>query len=295
MATLLFCCCLAFLEALYATTGVEEFFLASKEWVALAADFNVDLWESRANAKFCTASARHFRVAVVFGVDSFLHNPPRLPDNMGLCNPQGPAYVIAHRPGLGVVYFADMKERIILALGISLLLLGIQGRLFGPQPVSTPPAALAPIIQTVSKDGNLFVVTRVVDGDTIVVTVPGSTEKVRLIGVDTPETVDPRKPVQCFGKQASDFLKSLLTGKSVRLERDPTQDDRDKYGRLLRYVYLDDTLVNELIISRGYGHEYTYRIPYLHQYEFKKEEYMARQEKMGLWADGVCGLSNVQK
>lgn len=187
-------------------------------------------------------------------------------------------------------YNIKMKEKIILAIGLGLLLLGVQGRLFGPQPVSKPPAILAPIIQTISKEGNLLVVSRVVDGDTIVVTTPGSTEKVRLIGVDTPETVDPRKPVQCFGKEASDFTKSLLTNKSVRLERDPTQDDRDKYGRLLRYVYLDDTLVNELIISRGYGHEYTYRIPYLHQAEFKKAEYLAREAKQGLWADGVCGL-----
>ncbi len=186
-----------------------------------------------------------------------------------------------------------MKEKIILAIGLGLLLLGVQGRLFGPQPVSKPPAILAPIVQTVSKNSGLFVVTRVVDGDTIVVTTPGSTEKVRLIGVDTPETVDPRKPVQCFGKDASDFTKSLLTGKSVRLERDPTQDDRDKYGRLLRYVFLGNININEKIIAEGYGHEYTYRAPYKYQTEFKTAERLARESKRGLWADGACGVQNL--
>ena len=185
-----------------------------------------------------------------------------------------------------------MKERIILAIGLGLLVLGVQGRLFGPQPVSIPPKALAPVVQAVSQDKGSFVVTYVIDGDTIVVTKPGKTEKVRLIGVDTPETVDPRKPVQCFGKEASAFPKSLLTGKSVRLERDPTQDDRDKYGRLLRYVYLGDTLVNEKIIAEGYGYEYTYHIPYLHQAEFKNAELLAQESKKGLWADGVCAPRN---
>lgn len=132
-------------------------------------------------------------------------------------------------------------------------------------------------------------VTRVVDGDTIVVLINDVSEKVRLIGVDTPETVDPRKTVQCFGKEASAFTKSLLLNKIVRLEADVSQGDRDKYGRLLRYVFLEDgTLVNKEIIAKGYGHEYTYRLPYKYQDEFKTAQRTARESQKGLWAQGVC-------
>jgi len=110
--------------------------------------------------------------------------------------------------------------------------------------------------------------------------------------------VDPRKPVQCFGKEASDKAKELLTGKSVRLEKDASQGEYDKYGRLLAYVYLPDlpdsagkaggTLFNKYMIAEGYGHEYTYNLPYKYQQEFKAAEARARAEKKGLWADGVC-------
>lgn len=132
-------------------------------------------------------------------------------------------------------------------------------------------------------------VTHVVDGDTIVVLINGVSEKVRLIGVDTPETVDPRKPVQCFGKEASKFTTALLSGKEVYIESDPTQGDRDKYGRLLRYVFLmDGTLANKEIISGGYGHEYTYRIPYEYQKEFEKAEQTAQEQQKGLWLPNVC-------
>jgi micrococcal nuclease len=188
-----------------------------------------------------------------------------------------------------------MKQKIILAIGLGLLVLGIQTRLFGPQMQSKQPAVLASIIQGRPLDSDQYVVTRVVDGDTIVVTVPGSTEKVRLIGVDTPETVDPRKPVQCFGLEASNFTKSLLANKTVRLESDPSQGNKDKYGRLLRYVFLSDINVNEELIAQGYGHEYTYDTPYKYQTEFKNAERLARESKKGLWADGVCGLQNIQK
>lgn len=141
---------------------------------------------------------------------------------------------------------------------------------------------------------DMFTVVRIVDGDTIVVSTKGVQEKIRLIGVDTPETVDPRKPVQCFGKEASDFTKGLLLGVQVKLESDDSQSDRDKYGRLLRYVFLSDgTLVNQKIISEGYGHKYTYRTPYKYQNEFKDTEHTARENQKGLWADNVCGVQNI--
>jgi micrococcal nuclease len=142
------------------------------------------------------------------------------------------------------------------------------------------------------EDGSVPVV-RVVDGDTIVARIGEADEKVRLIGMDSPETVDPRKPVQCFGKEASDRMKELLKDGRVILKSDPTQGDRDKYGRLLRYAYLPDgTSVNKAMIEEGYAHEYTYRVPYQHQKEFKKAEQEARTAGRGLWAPGVCEIKN---
>jgi len=132
-------------------------------------------------------------------------------------------------------------------------------------------------------------VIRVVDGDTIKVLIGNKEDTVRLIGIDTPETVDPRKPVQCFGIEASNKAKEVLTGKTVTLESDPTQGDRDKYQRLLRYVFLNDLNFNKFMISSGYAHEYTYRNnPYKYMEEFKVAEKEARQNKKGLWADNVC-------
>ncbi len=131
-------------------------------------------------------------------------------------------------------------------------------------------------------------VVRIIDGDTIVVLVNGVQEKIRLIGVDTPETFDSRGTPQCLGEEASNFVTSLLENQIVRLEADQSQDDRDKYGRLLRYVYLEDILINKEIIARGYGYEYTYRRPYKYQTNFRNAEQTARENQIGLWALGAC-------
>jgi len=160
--------------------------------------------------------------------------------------------------------------------------------------------ASAPAAQINSSTGisstQWYPVKKVVDGDTIDVSIGASTTRVRLIGLDTPEVVDPRKPVQCFGKEASDEAKKILTGQSVRLEADPTQSLYDKYGRLLAYVYApsnanpDGVLFNEFMISEGYGHEYTYDVPYKYQKEFKAAEASARETNKGLWAPGACAM-----
>lgn len=135
----------------------------------------------------------------------------------------------------------------------------------------------------------IYPVTKVVDGDTIDVDINGEIVRLRLIGINTPETVDPRKPVECFGKEASAAAKEILTGKKVRLEADPSQTDRDKYDRLLRYVFLEDgTNFNELMVVRGYAYEYTYDLPYKYQKEFKAAQKYAEANKKGMWADGVC-------
>ncbi len=127
-------------------------------------------------------------------------------------------------------------------------------------------------------------VIKVVDGDTIHVLLDNKEETVRLIGVDTPETVDPKKTVQCFGKEASDFTKSKLDGKKVFVQEDPTQTNRDKYNRLLRYVFLaDGTNFNKSLVLEGYAHEYTYDVPYKYQTEFKQAQQEAMANNRGLW------------
>ena len=123
-------------------------------------------------------------------------------------------------------------------------------------------------------------VTRVIDGDTVVVEGVGT---VRLIGIDTPETVDPREPVQYFGKEASDFTKQLATGKRVRLEFDV--DRTDRYGRTLAYLYLqpENLLLNAEIIRQGYGFAYT-QFPFRMIEHFRALEWEAREARRGLWA-----------
>ncbi len=126
------------------------------------------------------------------------------------------------------------------------------------------------------------VVERVVDGDTIVVKGVG---KVRMIGVDTPETVDPRRPVQSFGKEASAFTRRLVGGKVVRVEYDWQR--KDKYDRTLAYIYLPDgTFVNAAIILEGYGHAYT-KYPFRYLEQFRGYEREAREARRGLWGDSA--------
>lgn len=135
-----------------------------------------------------------------------------------------------------------------------------------------------------------YEVVKIVDGDTINVLIDGKSRPIRLIGIDTPEVVDPRKSVQCYGKEASYKLNEILSGKKVLLEADPTQGDKDKYNRLLRFVFLEDgTNINKLLINEGYAHEYTYQSnPYKYQAEFIQTQTQARENKRGLWADNIC-------
>ncbi|HET8575010.1 MAG TPA: thermonuclease family protein [Candidatus Paceibacterota bacterium] len=143
--------------------------------------------------------------------------------------------------------------------------------------------------------GLKYTVTKVVDGDTIKIDLNGKEETLRLIGMDTPETVDPRKPVQCFGREASNEAKALLTGRKVRIAADPTQDIRDKYGRLLVYVWRDDGLFyNQYMIEQGYAHEYTYYVPYEYQADFKQAEQDARENERGLWSPSTCDGNTTQ-
>lgn len=123
-------------------------------------------------------------------------------------------------------------------------------------------------------------VERVVDGDTVVIENRG---KFRLIGVDTPETKHPKKPVEYFGKEASAFLNRLALNQDVRLEFEGNKTDH--YGRGLAYLYLrDGTLINAKIIEEGYGHAYV-RYPFSKMEEFRALERQARENRKGLWKD----------
>lgn len=130
----------------------------------------------------------------------------------------------------------------------------------------------------------LYTVTRFSDGDTIVVSMMGKAETIRFIGVDTPETHKPRTPVQCYGPAASAYTKNLIGDSKVRLESDSLSTNRDRYDRLLRYVYLTDgTLVNESLIKNGFGFYYPY-FAFTKSVEFSQAQDFAKTNNKGLWS-----------
>ena len=172
----------------------------------------------------------------------------------------------------------------IAIIALLVLSLALPDALRAPaeQSTATPSAAVAATSTSAT-------VIKVVDGDTVDVAILGQEERIRLLGINTPETVDPRRPVQCFGKEASAFTKELLSGKTVRLEPDPSQDDRDRYGRLLRHVFLEDgTHVNLKLVAEGYAHEYTYERAGRYQEILKDAERAARVAGKGLWNPATC-------
>lgn len=178
-------------------------------------------------------------------------------------------------------------NRLLLLLAIlGLICLMILAISLAPR-LKIPSFATTPVKTT----PGFYKVTTVYDGDTIAVDMDGRTEKVRLIGVDTPETHKPNSPVECGGPEASDFAKNKLTNSQVRLEADPTNQNRDRYGRLLRYVYLPDgQLFNKLLISEGYGTPYT-SFPFQKKQEFIKAGFQAKLENRGVWA-GICKIQD---
>lgn len=137
--------------------------------------------------------------------------------------------------------------------------------------------------------GDVGRVVKVVDGDTIHVQVGAAREKVRYIGVDTPETKDPRKPVQCFGERASQFNERLVAGELVRLVRDV--EERDRYGRLLAYVFRDrDALfVNAELARLGYAQPLTIAPNVRYAARFAALAREAREAGRGLWS--ACGAA----
>ena len=153
----------------------------------------------------------------------------------------------------------------------------------------TPTQSQSQKPNAIKKEKTSFPVTRVIDGDTIVVNMNGEQVHVRLIGINSPEPNDKRAQVACFAKKAKDEPEKLLDGKNVYLEKDSTQGDYDKYGRLLAYTFTENGIFfNKLMIEEGYAYEYTYRLPYKYQAEFKAAQQEARDNKEGLWGNNVC-------
>jgi len=186
-------------------------------------------------------------------------------------------------------FFAALAALVVVGLSIS------------PAPIQTPspptanpnPALLdasgsaqtnaiqaSPILASVS--GELFTVIRVLDGDTIEL---NSGERVRYVGVDTPELGRAGKPAQCFASESAQIHSALVTGKRVRLEKD--RSNRDRYGRLLRFVYLEDgTFVNARLVREGAARASAYRPDLSKKTEFEQLETQARAEGKGRW--GTC-------
>ena len=125
------------------------------------------------------------------------------------------------------------------------------------------------------------------DGDTIDINYEGRDIGVRLIGVNTPETVNPNEPVECFGPESSDYTKSMLSNQTVGIELDSSQGEYDAYNRLLAYVWLNGENYNLKLIENGFAHEYTYDLPYKYQDVFKKAEARAMSSNLGLWSTCV--------
>jgi micrococcal nuclease len=134
------------------------------------------------------------------------------------------------------------------------------------------------------KDAVAVKVQRVVDGDTFVAVVKGRRERIRVIGVDTPESVDPNRPDEPYGKEASDFAKHYLDGETVRLAGDA--EPRDRYGRMLAYVWLrDGTFWNALLVAEGYAQQLTIPPNVTYASLFRRLVAEARSNDRGLWAE----------
>lgn len=176
-----------------------------------------------------------------------------------------------------------MKPKIILSLTA---LLAIVCLVIAVITIAPHIKLLTGAVKHVTIQPGYYKVTEVSDGDTFSVEMDGSTERVRLIGVDTPETVKPNSPTECYGKIASDFTHHTLSNQTVRLEADPINQNRDRYNRLLRYAYLPDgSLFNATLISRGYGFAYL-SFPFSKADEFRQLQSQAHAQNVGVWGSG---------
>lgn len=147
-----------------------------------------------------------------------------------------------------------------------------------PTATPSPSAKEETVLGEKASSESAIIVVKVIDGDTIEVE---GKKKVRYIGINTPELHDPRKKVECFGKEAAIMNSDLVEGKEVRLEKDISETDR--YGRLLRYVYIGDLFVNDYLIRQGYAYVSSYPPDVKFAQQFKEAEKEARENNRGLW------------
>ncbi len=167
------------------------------------------------------------------------------------------------------------RKKVLAGLAVGLLIVAT-GRL-GLLPANNLPVLPA------APPGSYRVIS-FADGDTVSVIMNGKTERIRFIGVDTPETTKPDAKGQCFSAEAAAYTKKRIAGQPVRLQADPVGDNRDRYGRLLRYVYLaDGSQINRQLIEEGYGFAYTF-FPFSQSADFQAAQDRARQTGKGLWS-----------
>lgn len=180
-----------------------------------------------------------------------------------------------------------MKPKIILSVAaITIIAIIIAAGIYFIPKIHLPKI----VTQDHLAEPNYYKVAKVIDGDTIEVKIDGRIEKVRLIGLDTPETKKPNASVECYGIMASQRAHEILDNHSVKLESDSTNSNRDRYGRLLRYVYLKNgTLFNSDMIKQGFGFAYTI-YPFTKKDEFKASQNQANRNRVGLWSGG-CTIS----
>lgn len=156
----------------------------------------------------------------------------------------------------------------------------------------TPTFILPPHPSSITSTNNqpLYLVTKIVDGDTIIIARNSQTETVRLVGINTPETVDPRTGAECFGREASAQMSLLALNRQVYLEPDPTQSDRDRYNRLLRFVFLEDgTDIGLSLIKQGFAHQTLYSAkPHKYHPQYLQAEQFAITQQLGLWNPSAC-------
>lgn len=145
-----------------------------------------------------------------------------------------------------------------------------------------PPKAMDTNHESHQPELDTVVVTRVIDGDTIEVNLKGNTVDVRLLLIDTPETVHPDQPVERYGLEATQFAKMYLTGKIVHLEYDGPR--LDHYGRILAYLWVDGQIFNQLLLEEGLAHiAYVFNPPYKYYVQFQRAQEKAKMGRKGMW------------
>ena len=179
-------------------------------------------------------------------------------------------------------------EKLIAGLVAAVFLLILSRVSAAPAPKAAEEPVAMPVVFSTTTNA---LVIRAVDGDTVEAKLDSGEEvKVRLLGVNTPESVDPRRPVECFGKEASKHTASLVGGKRVRLEADPQADEVDKYGRLLRNIFLEDGAdVNASLVRDGYAYAYLdFPLNKQRKVELARLQDEAEAAKRGLWNPEIC-------